>query len=298
MWPRLIPTLFLIGIGLPAWAAPAASVLPTRFLVTNEGRLAYDDTGGDGPLVLAVPGMGDVREEYRFLRPFLKNAGYRVVTVDLRGFGGSDAGWRDYSARAIADDLLRLETQLGQSRAVFIGNSFAAGAALWAAHDAPGCVRAVVLLAPVVRDPPVPAPWYMRIVVRLMFASPWRVHFWMQYWDSLFPTRKPPDQAAYRAALEHNLREPGRMQALEIMARLSKASTASMLPQVRAPTLIVMGSEDPDFDDPTAEAKWVSGQIGAELEVVPGAGHYPHVEMPEQVGPAVVDFLRLIPTGP
>jgi pimeloyl-ACP methyl ester carboxylesterase len=292
VWPRVALALLLVGPGPRAWSAPAAPVLPTLFLTTNEERLAYDDTGGDGPLVLAVPGMGDVRQSYRFLTPFLKDAGYRVVTVDLRGFGGSDAGWSDYSARAVAGDLLRLETRLGQSRAILIGNSFAAGAALWAAHDAPGRVRAAVLLAPVVRDSSVPTPWYMRIVVRMMFASPWRVQFWLRYWDSLFPARQPPDQAAYRAALAHNLRQPGRMAALEVMALLSKAPTARMLPQVKAPALLVMGTEDPDFDDPTAEAKWLSGQIGARLEVVPGAGHYPHVEMPEQVGPVVVDFLR------
>ena len=45
-----------------------------RFLPVGEGRVAYDDTGGSGPLVLAIPGMGDLRSEYRALRPLLITA--------------------------------------------------------------------------------------------------------------------------------------------------------------------------------------------------------------------------------
>ena len=33
----------------------------TKFLEVEGGRIAYDDTGGDGPVVLAIPGMGDLR---------------------------------------------------------------------------------------------------------------------------------------------------------------------------------------------------------------------------------------------
>jgi uncharacterized protein (UPF0261 family) len=84
--------------------------------------------GGTGPLVIAVPGMGDVRGEYRYLTPVLKAAGCRVVTVDLRGFGETSAKWSDYSAPAVGSDLLRLATHLGQTKAIFMGNSFVAGA--------------------------------------------------------------------------------------------------------------------------------------------------------------------------
>jgi pimeloyl-ACP methyl ester carboxylesterase len=113
--------------------------------------------GGTGPLVIAVPGMGDVRGEYRYLTPVLKAAGCRVVTVDLRGFGETSAKWSDYSAPAVGSDLLRLATHLGQTKAIFMGNSFVAGAPLWAAHNAPERAAVLVLLAPVLRDPPKPA---------------------------------------------------------------------------------------------------------------------------------------------
>ncbi|MFO7549180.1 MAG: hypothetical protein R6X29_09975, partial [Acidimicrobiia bacterium] len=52
-------------------------------------RLAHDDSGGDGPLVVLLPGAGDLRSEHRFLAPPLVAAGYRVVTADLPGHGES-----------------------------------------------------------------------------------------------------------------------------------------------------------------------------------------------------------------
>jgi hypothetical protein len=57
--------------------------LKTRFLSVAGGRIAYDDDGGAGKLVVLIPGLGDRCETYRFLRPLLSAAGYRVVTAEL-----------------------------------------------------------------------------------------------------------------------------------------------------------------------------------------------------------------------
>src|ERR1700761_1729222 len=198
----------------------------TRFLTVDGGRIAYDDTGGNGPLVLAIPGMGDLRSEYRMLRPELQRAGYRVVTMDVRGFGETSAQWNDYSAHAVGRDALALIEHLNAGPAIILGNSFAAGSALWAAHDAPARVSGVVLLGPIVRD--LDVPWYARLILKIGFAGPWRVWFWMTYWNSLFPTRKPADHQQVKAAITKNLREPGRMDALQAMLGLSKADTAAI----------------------------------------------------------------------
>ncbi len=266
-------------------AAPAA----TRFLQIGEGRLAYDDTGGSGPMVIAIPGMGDLRSEYRALRPLLQQAGYRVVTMDVRGHGETSARWSDYSAHAVGRDALALIEHLGAGPAVILGNSFAAGSALWAAHDAPAQVRGVVLLGPIVRDGP--PSWFAKTAVALGFGGPWRVAFWTAYWNSLFPARKPADHAQAKAALVANLREPGRMEALRAMVGLSKADTEALVARSRVPALVVMGTRDPDFADAAAEARWLGQALGSEPLVVDGAGHYPHLETPEQVAPAVLGFL-------
>lgn len=280
------------ALTLPLTAGAVTAPIPpavTRHLTLPHGRIAYDDTGGSGPLVLAIPGMGDLRSEYRALRPLLWRAGYRVVTMDIRGHGGSSAAWDDYSARAVGLDALELIRHLQAGPAVILGNSFAAGSALWAAHEMPAQVRGVVLLGPVVRDGE--PPWWARAAVAVGFAGPWRTAFWMAFWDSLFPLRKPDEHAQARAALAANLREPGRMVALRTMVGLSKADTEAIVARSRVPALVVMGTRDPDFPDPVAEARWLGEQLGAAPVLVEGAGHYPHLEVPEQVAPALLAFL-------
>jgi len=266
--------------------SPAAS---TQYLAVDGGRIAYEDTGGGGPLVVAIPGMGDLRSQYRLLAPVLQRAGYRVVTMDVRGFGETSAHWNDYSAHAVGRDALALVAHLNAGPAVILGNSFAAGSALWAAHDLPPCVTGVVLLGPIVRDQQ--QSWLAKFTMEAAFAGPWRVWFWMKYWDSLFPSVKPHDHALAKALLARNLREPGRMDALRAMITLSKADTEAIVSDRGLPALIVMGTRDPDFPDAVAETRWLAGRLGAQTLLVGGAGHYPHTEMPDRVAPRVLSFI-------
>ena len=71
-----------------------------------------------------------------------------------------------------------------------------------------------------------------------------------------------------------------------------KAPATNRLGQVHTPTLVVMGTGDPDFKDAAAEGRWVADQVHGRLKLVPGAGHYPHVECAAQVNPTIVDFVR------
>ena len=78
----------------------------TRFLQRPEGRIAWSLHGDHGPLVVAMPGMGDVRANMESFADTLAARGYRVATMDLRGHGESDTGFADVSAKAITDDAL------------------------------------------------------------------------------------------------------------------------------------------------------------------------------------------------
>ena len=266
--------------------------LPTQYVELPGGRLAYDDTGGSGPLVVAIPGMGDLRGEYRHLVPHLVAAGYRVVSMDIRGHGETSVAWNDYSARAVGQDAVALIDHLKAGRAIVLGTSFAAGSAAWAAHDAHDKISWLVFFGPIVRD--LPAPWYQKAMISAGFAGPWRVDFWLTFWDSLFPTAKPVDHAQNRLALKRNLAQPGRMNALRTMIGLSKRDTEVMLGKSPKPTLVVMGTKDPDFPDPAREARWVAERTGSESRVVmvEGSGHYPQAEMPSIVAAKVLEFLE------
>jgi pimeloyl-ACP methyl ester carboxylesterase len=272
-------------VGAPAASAPASE---TRFLETDGGRLAYDDNGGRGPVVICVPGMGDVRGQYRFLAPRLAASGYRVITMDVRGHGESSVSWKEWDAVAVGRDVLSLMDSLGVEKAHLVGNSFAAGSVYWAAVHAPRRVTSLTLLDPAMHDG-APNP-VMNLVVKVGLTGFWGPRFWMAYWDGLFPVRKPRDFAAYRAALLSNLSEPGRLAALKKMAFASKAPIDAILGQAKLPTLVVMGTKDKDFPDPAAEAAMLGARTGARVQMLE-TGHYPHVEAPEQTADIVLPFL-------
>jgi len=262
----------------------------TRYLDRPEGRIAYDDTGSGRRLVVCVPSMGDLRSEYRFLKPALARAGFRVITMDVRGHGDSTTGWSDHSAAAVGSDIVALVRQLGGVPAAVIGDSMAAASAVWAAAEAPDLVEDIVLLGPVVRD--LPASFVQKIMARLALIGPWKVKVWSAFYKTLYPTSPPDDLAEYRSALEDNLREPGRFDSLKAMIAAPKADCEARIPDVRARALVVMGSRDPDFKDPKAEATLLAERLSGELEMIEDAGHYPHAEMPEQTARVIVEHLN------
>jgi len=265
--------------------------MKTQFLQTTEGTIAYDDTG-NGQLVICVPGMGDLRQEYRLLSPYLVDAGYRVVTMDVRGHGESSVGWSDYSNVGVGRDILALIKHLNAGPSIIAGNSMAAGAAVWAATQSPDQVAGLVLLGPVVRNAPTPA--YMTWIMKALFADPWGVAAWGMYFNTLFPTHKPTDFVTYHQQLLANLRQRGRLTALRNMIFAPKDASEACVNQVKVPTFIVMGTKDPDFKDPIAEANWLADQTHGKVMLVDGVGHYPHVEMIDQTAQPIVDFLKSI----
>lgn len=292
--PALLPLATADGAAAAAGVAPA-----TRFLARPEGRIAYDLRGAAGPLVVCLPSMGDLRGEYRLLAPRLLAAGYRVATMDLRGLGESDAGFTDFSAAAVGSDLAALLREPGLlapgERALIIGTSMAAGAAAWAAAEEPARVAGLVLVGPFVRD--VPVSGLVTLAMRAMMLPPWGRAAWMSYYRTLYPKAKPADFPAYTAALRHNLGEPGRFAALRRMAFASKAACEARLPEVQAPTLVVMGSADPDFTDPGAEARLVAERLRGRAVMIEGAGHYPHAEVPEETAAVVLEFFGRLGRG-
>jgi pimeloyl-ACP methyl ester carboxylesterase len=270
-------------------------MMKTQFIEPGEGKIAYEEAAPEpisrGPLVVCVPGMGDLRGEYRYLAPQIAAAGYRAVCMDLRGHGESSVGWKDYSAGGIRDDILALIRQLDAGPAIVVGNSFAASAAVWAAAAAPELVQGLVLVGPAVHGK---ISGTFRLLLKALFARPWGPVAWQQYYKGLFTTRKPADLAEFSMAIRQNMREKGRIEALYQMMVSPTPDADTRLEQVRAPALVLMGSKDPDFKDPTGEARWIAEQIKGECTIIEGAGHYPQTEMPEISGAHIIEFLNKV----
>jgi pimeloyl-ACP methyl ester carboxylesterase len=266
----------------------SAGAPATRYLETAEGRIAYD-VRGSGPLVVMVPGMGELRSSYRLLAPAIAAAGYRVVTADLRGHGESDAGFSSYGDEATASDIEALIDELGGA-AVIVGNSLAAGAAVIVAAQHLERVSGLVLVGPFVRNPPANA--LMTAIFRAMTMPLWAAAAWRTYMPMLYAGRKPEDFDAYRAAVYASMRRPAYGKAFSLTTRQTDhAPAAARLADVQAPVLVVMGERDPDFSEPAVEARWVADALGGRAVMVPDAGHYPQAQQPEATTRAVLAFL-------
>ena len=265
--------------------------METKTLTLSDGIIAYDDTG-TGPLVVCVHGMGTTRGEFRFFAPQLAAAGFRVVTMDLRGHGESTAGWSEYSVAALGRDLIALIRALDSAPALLVGNSVGCAASVWAAAEAPELVSGLLLIAPAVRGE---TKGMFRVLISALFLQPWGPAAWGKYYGSLFKTRKPADFDHFLAGLLHMLREPGRLEALRRLMLASKNDSAIRLARVTAPSLVLMGSRDPDFRDPEAEARFVAESLHGDCRVIEGAGHYPQTEMPEITIEAAVPFFNALP---
>jgi pimeloyl-ACP methyl ester carboxylesterase len=268
-----------------------------HFIQRPEGRIAYTVQGA-GPLVVTVPGMGDLRSTFREQVAPLVDAGYRVASMDLRGHGDSDTTFRTHGDVATAQDLIALIDELG-GPAVVLGNSMGGGAAAWAAAERPDAVAGIVLYGGFLRNPKASAfaTASLHGLYRLLFVQPWGAGLWASYYKGLNKGTKAPWLDEHAAAIRTNLKEPGRMRSFRHLAvQLTHAPVEARLPEVHAPMLAFVGDHDPDFADPDAERQWIAS-LGAETVLVPDAGHYTQNQRPDITVPGTIAFIEKLRRG-
>jgi pimeloyl-ACP methyl ester carboxylesterase len=249
--------------------------------------LPYDEAGSGQAVVLIHAGVAD-RSMWREHFDWLANAGFRVVAVDLPGFGdaavaeGLTAPW---------DEVLQTMRTLEVGPAALIGNSFGAAVALRMAAIAPVAVSALVLISPppLVLDPS-PA---LRLAWEAEETALERgdidgavaavVDAWMQ-----------PDASE---ALRERVASMQRC-AFELQAAAGDAREApdpleqhpEVLAELQIPALVAAGEDDmPDFRD-AAEQLAEALPLGRHT-VIGGAGHLAPLEAPDRFKALVLDFL-------
>jgi pimeloyl-ACP methyl ester carboxylesterase len=114
---------------------------------------------GEGPLVVLAHGFPDLSLTWRHQVPALVGSGFRVVTLDMRGYGRSTrpAARSAYALREIALDLVGLLEHEGATTAHFVGHDWGAAAVWQVGVDHPQAVASLTGLS-VPHVLPAPAP--------------------------------------------------------------------------------------------------------------------------------------------
>jgi pimeloyl-ACP methyl ester carboxylesterase len=294
---------------------PAGADRPATTFIRPYGRLAvlagtptYLEVSGPaaGPAVVLVHGFGGSTYSWRYTRPALAAAGYRVLALDLRGFGLSAKTFEgDHTHVAQARLVLAAMDAEGIDDAVLVGHSMGASVVAHAALLAPERARALVLVdaaigagADAERSSPAagvilgipPVQRLARIAIRTAFGGAAPALLRSAYADPAFPT--DADVAAYGEAQQL----PDWDLALLAITRDAQrnALPAPVAALGRVPVLVAWGARDPWI--PLSRGEVLRDAIpGARWLLVPGAGHLPMEEGRDAFERGLLAFLEDLP---
>ena len=276
--------------------------------------IAYLACGDDGPLALCLHGFPDSAPTWRHLLPALADAGFRAVAPWMRGYAPTavPADGRLQNGALVRDVLGLHEVLGGDGDAVLIGHDWGALAATGAAVHAPERWARIVTLA----VPPAPAVGEAFLTYRQLRRS-WYMFFFqnpladvvvamndLEFIDRLWEDWSPgyTDSTDDRAAVKEALRDPANLAAalgyyrakfqVELQVpelAAEEAATGGLPPQ---PHLYLHGVDDGCMGVEVAER--ASAHLDREedrVELVPGTGHFLHLEAPAVVNEIIVGFL-------
>jgi non-heme chloroperoxidase len=99
--------------------------------VDVDGAKVFVQIEGEGKPIVLVHGWALNHEMWKFQIPYLKDNGYQVVAVDLRGFGNSDKPPAGYTYETWANDLGTVIERLGLQNATLVGYSIGGAIAMY-----------------------------------------------------------------------------------------------------------------------------------------------------------------------
>lgn len=255
-----------------------------KFVEVDGGKLSYE-VMGDGPSVLCLPGMGDMRRVYERFAPALVKAGYRVITTDLRGNGQSIGKFASHNISDLTNDIGAILKAENIQQAYLAAGSISGASAGRYAIEHPEQVLGLILFSPVFYTA---SPLMMELMAAAIKLPKLGAVIWDGYFKKLYP--KVPLEADYIVQAKANIRQKGAIKSLSDMARTRHLEDQTK--QIKVPTLIFFGTVDPDFKDVNAEAARVQTDIPqAQIEILEGYGHYTQREASEIVIPKTLAWL-------
>jgi len=250
-------------------------------------RIGWEQRGDGVPLVL-VQGLGYARWGWEPIVDLLAER-FRVVLLDNRGIGESEAPPGPYTVEEMAGDVVQVLDEAGIVRAHVLGTSLGGMIAQELALAAPERVQKLVLACTTpggANAMPMPAP-----TVRLIAEAP--------SLDPLVALRRfvenalapgAPDELVERI-LTHRVRTAQPLEAWLTQAAAGAAFDAwDRLPGLESPTFVLHGTADVVVDPGNADR--LAARIrNCELQLFPGCGHLLYWEQPERFADCVGQFL-------
>ena len=292
--------LFLALYSAVLVAEPIATESTRRF---NEpvfgGELVVDEYGrGNASKMLLVHGLGDIAaSDWEKVASRLSSQ-YHLIIPDLPGFGRSSKGNKHYSIEAYAELLHWLIRQYGKEPIVLVGHSLGGAIAIQLAAEQPNAVQQLIVIdAAGILHRSLITRHAARVSDKGIFrklAKPAIKGFnaITRGVINALELEETPEELQ-RILHKPDLRqqylngEPGRIAGVSLVT----ADFSQVLPKVRAPSLIIWGSDDPVA--PLRTAKMLAGNLPqAQLVVLPYAGHGPINTQPRKTASAILDYLQ------
>lgn len=257
-------------------------------------RLYWEEHGSGEPLLL-IMGLSFTLDMWYRLLPALAGR-YRAILFDNRGVGRSDAPPGPYSMSTLADDACAVLDAARVESAAVLGASMGGMIAQELYFRHPSRVGALLLGCSGPSGLPAKLPHFRRIGnVRIATETDRAKREWLLA-PLLYADATPRERIA--EDIQIRLRHPWRVVGvLSQLAAILRWSSYSRLPRVAVPTLVMHG--DRDCLLPLENGKALAAHIpGAELVVIPGAGHVMTTDAPEAVERAVLHFLARVAAAP
>ena len=270
---------------------------------------------GEGPVVICLHGFPDNAGSFRHQLPALAEAGFRAISVTLRGYECASIPENgDYSVEAIASDIYAVIDQLDQGPVHLVGHDWGAAIAYNAAAAAPHHFKSLTTMAVPhagrfardgLRIPrQLKLSWYMGFF-NLPWVSDWVVRrrdyaFIRNLWRKWSPGWSPaPDVIE---SVIDTLSQPGVLSAtlgyyraaLSLSALSASADDAHY--PVPVPTLALTGERDGCIASDVFERLTVASDYpeGMRFHRIAEAGHFLHQEQPKAVNSLLIDWMTAI----
>lgn len=270
-----------------------------RHAVINGVRIAHRDAGGQGRAVVLIHGTPSHSYIWRNVVPGLEEAGYRVLAFDLLGYGLSERPLdRDTSVAAQACILEQLLDVWGLDQADIVGHDIGGATAMILAVRKPQRLRTLTLIDTVSYDSWPSQTWqeilrdhlheYQRMPLH-DFRDMMARQLTMTVHDKTRMTAETLD--AYLAPLSGELGKTSFFthQASHYDSRYTE-EIAQDLRKLAVPTRILWGADD-EWQRTSYAQRLTEDIPGAELTVIPNAGHFLMEDAPDRVVAELTAFL-------